>query len=41
VNLVKAKTPKVTFYSDKAKCLLMENGPDADFEVCFYEGKKV
>jgi polo-like kinase 4 len=41
VNLVKAKTPKVTFYSDKAKCLLMENDPDPDFEVCFYEGKKL
>lgn len=41
VNLVKAKTPKVTFYSDKAKCLLMENDPDPDFEACFYEGKKL
>lgn len=41
VNLVKAKTPKVTFYSDKAKCLLMENDPDPDFEVCFYEGGKI
>ncbi|ERL89652.1 hypothetical protein D910_07017 [Dendroctonus ponderosae] len=35
VELVRAKTPKVTFYSDKAKCLLMENL--VDFEVCFYE----
>ncbi|PNF27102.1 hypothetical protein B7P43_G08540 [Cryptotermes secundus] len=41
VNLVKAKTPKVTFYSDKAKCLLMENDPDPDFEACFYEGGKI
>ncbi|XP_046395457.1 serine/threonine-protein kinase PLK4 [Ischnura elegans] len=41
VCLVKAKTPKVTFYSEKAKCLLMENSPDPDFEVCFYEGGKV
>ncbi|CAG9769338.1 unnamed protein product [Ceutorhynchus assimilis] len=39
VELVRAKTPKVTYYSDKAKCLLMENL--ADFEVCFYEGGKV
>lgn len=37
VELVRAKTPKVTFYSDKAKCLLMENL--VDFEVCFYEGE--
>ncbi|XP_071452732.1 serine/threonine-protein kinase PLK4 [Hetaerina americana] len=41
INLVKAKTPKVTFYSEKAKCLLMENFPDPDFEVCFYEGGKI
>lgn len=39
VNLVKAKTPKVTYYSDKAKCLLMENL--TDFEACFFEGGKV
>jgi len=41
VNLLRAKTPKVTLYSDKAKCLLMENDPDPDFEVCFYEGKQL
>jgi hypothetical protein len=39
--MLRAKTPKVTFYSDKAKCLLMENDPDPDFEVCFYEGKQL
>jgi len=38
VSLVKSKTPKVTYYSGSAKCFLMENGPDADFELCFYEG---
>lgn len=38
VELVKAKTPKVTYYSEKAKCLLMENTPTPDFEACFYEG---
>nr|CAD7392615.1 unnamed protein product [Timema cristinae] len=41
VELVKAKTPKVTYYSEKAKCLLMENTPDPDFEVAFYNGGKV
>lgn len=37
VDLVRAKTPKVTYYTDKAKCLLMENL--VDFEACFFEGK--
>ena len=41
VSLVKAKTPKVILYSSRAKCLLMENGPDADFEVLFYCGWKL
>ncbi|XP_028139064.2 serine/threonine-protein kinase PLK4 [Diabrotica virgifera virgifera] len=39
VDLVKAKTPKVTYYTDKAKCFLMENL--YDFEACFYDGGKV
>lgn len=41
VNLVRAKTPKVTLYSDKAKSHLMENMPNPDFESCFYDGGKV
>ncbi|CAH0394245.1 unnamed protein product [Bemisia tabaci] len=41
VALVKTKTPKITYYSPLAKCLLMENGPDADFEVYFYDGGKI
>ncbi|KAL0268416.1 UNVERIFIED_CONTAM: hypothetical protein PYX00_010370 [Menopon gallinae] len=40
VNLVKAKTPKITFYSEQAKCLLMENSPD-DFEALYYSGGKI
>lgn len=36
VDLVRAKTPKVTYHTDKAKCLLMENL--TDFEACFHEG---
>lgn len=28
-------------YSKHAKCMLMENFPHADFEVCFYNGAKV
>lgn len=39
VQLVRSKTPKVTLYSDQAKCMLMENGPNPDFEACFYSGE--
>lgn len=39
VQLVRSKTPKVTLYSDQAKCMLMENAPNPDFEACFYSGK--
>nr|CAG4651703.1 EOG090X03P9 [Triops cancriformis] len=41
VSLVKAKTPKITLYSSQAKFLLMENGPNADAEACFYSGSKI
>ncbi|XP_018016374.1 serine/threonine-protein kinase PLK4 [Hyalella azteca] len=42
VDVVKTKTPKITYYSQQAKCILMENSPDADFEATFYEsGTKV
>ncbi|KAG7459035.1 hypothetical protein MATL_G00226910 [Megalops atlanticus] len=40
VLLVKSKTPKVTLYTKYAKCVLMENSPNADLEVCFYDGAK-
>ena len=39
VRLVRSKTPKVTMYTKQAKCMLMENSPDADFDVMFYDGK--
>ena len=41
VKLVRSKTPKVTLYTQRAKCMLMENGPNADFEAVFYDGKCV
>ncbi|KAJ3125904.1 hypothetical protein HK100_010541, partial [Physocladia obscura] len=41
VDLVRSKTPKIIFYSPQAKCLLMENTPQADFEMNFYSGVKV
>ncbi|TSN67064.1 Serine/threonine-protein kinase PLK4 [Bagarius yarrelli] len=40
VQLVKSKTPKVTLYTKFAKCMLMENSPNADLEMCFYDGAK-
>ncbi|XP_053664295.1 serine/threonine-protein kinase PLK4 [Anopheles marshallii] len=39
VNMVKAKTPKITLYSDKAKCQLMET--IRDFEIMFYDNTKI
>lgn len=41
VKLVQAKTPKLTLYSQRSKCLFMENGPQPDCEVIFYNGIKV
>ncbi|XP_039263219.2 serine/threonine-protein kinase PLK4-like isoform X2 [Styela clava] len=41
VTLVRSKTPKVTLFTSKAKCMLMENDPNADLEVCFYDGSKI
>lgn len=38
VALVRAKTPKVTYYSARAKCVLMESG--TDLEMVFYEGEQ-
>jgi len=35
---VKSKTPKVTYFSNRAKCMLMESG--TDFEAVFYQGPK-
>lgn len=37
VQMVKAKTPKITYYSEKAKCQLMETLED--YEASFYSGK--
>ncbi|XP_077292525.1 polo like kinase SAK [Arctopsyche grandis] len=39
VDMVKAKTPKITVYSSEAKCHLMENR--TDFEGFFYNGVHV
>lgn len=39
VDLVKAKTPKITLYTLLAKCQLMENGTDID--IFFYNGEKI
>ncbi|TPP64731.1 Serine/threonine-protein kinase PLK4 [Fasciola gigantica] len=37
ITMVRAHTPKITMYSQRAKCMLMENGPPADFLAEFYE----
>lgn len=39
MNLVKGKTPKVTYYSQQGKCQLMETLQD--FEILFYSGAKI
>lgn len=39
VNLIASKTAKVVFYSDKAKCILMEDGKT--FEAHFYDGSLI
>lgn len=39
IQLVRAKTPKITYYSSKAKCDLMENLEN--FEISFYDGEKI
>jgi polo-like kinase 4 len=41
VSLVRSKTPKITLYSERAKCMMMENAPSPDFEACFYSGAKI
>ncbi|TGZ70603.1 hypothetical protein CRM22_003112 [Opisthorchis felineus] len=37
IQMVRAHTPKVTLYTDRAKCMLMESGPPADFVAEFYD----
>ncbi|RXG57025.1 Serine/threonine-protein kinase PLK4 [Armadillidium vulgare] len=39
VNLVKKNTVKISYSSEKAKCYLMENSPDADFKAVFTSGE--
>ncbi|XP_067945471.1 serine/threonine-protein kinase PLK4-like, partial [Watersipora subatra] len=38
IKMVKSKTPKVTYFSDQAKCMLMESAEE--FEAVFYSGPK-
>ncbi|KAA3676313.1 polo-like kinase 4 [Paragonimus westermani] len=37
IHMVRAHTPKITLYAQRAKCMLMENGPPADFVAEFYD----
>lgn len=36
IQMVRAHTPKITLFAQRAKCMLMENGPPADFIAEFY-----
>lgn len=39
VNVLHSETAKIILYSDQAEAKLMENMPNPNFEVCFYDGK--
>ncbi|XP_033191756.2 polo like kinase SAK isoform X2 [Bombus vancouverensis nearcticus] len=41
IKLVKAKTPKLTMYTERSKCQFMENGPHPNCEIHFYDGVKI
>jgi len=41
IKLVRAKTPKLTIYTQRSKCMFMENGPQPNYEMYFYTGVKV
>lgn len=40
LSLLRAKTPKITLYTNRAKCFYMENGPKPNCEILFYDGTK-
>ncbi|GFR26100.1 hypothetical protein TNCT_687581 [Trichonephila clavata] len=41
VDVLRGRTPKVTFFGKNAKCTMMENAPDPDFKMDFYDGGSV
>lgn len=41
VNLLRSETAKIVLYSDRGKAMLMENTPNPNFVVCFYDGKSL
>lgn len=41
VEKAKSVTTKVTYFTEMGKCELMENAPDPDFTVSFYNGGKI
>lgn len=41
VQSIREKLPKVTLYTRTAECKLMENEPEANFKVVFYDGPTV
>lgn len=41
VGMLRSKTPKVILNTSRARCMLMEDGPTATFDVRFYSGQRV
>ncbi|KAK7066258.1 Serine/threonine-protein kinase plk4 [Halocaridina rubra] len=41
IKIVKSQTAKITYFSEQARCTLMENSPDPDFEAVFHQGLKM
>lgn len=38
VEVIQAQTPKVTVNEDAARCMMMENTPNPNYSVEFYDG---
>lgn len=38
VDMIKALTPKVIFYKEFGKCIMMENTPNPNFQMHYYDG---
>ncbi|KAG8185722.1 hypothetical protein JTE90_000710 [Oedothorax gibbosus] len=41
VDFVRATTPRITYYDKDSKCVMMENYPNPDFEMEFFDGGNI
>ena len=41
VDVVRSKTPRITYQSPQAKCIFMDNSPISDFDVIFHAGSRI